>query len=93
MAASKQLLWKRKGEEGSSKGGKGKEVENKGKGTVPKFQTCGKRMLQKQESLFYVPPARTYQLAMPKQRSEASRGGQEEESSKRPGIYAECRGG
>ena len=42
VTASKQLLWKRKREERSSKGGKGKEVEKKGKGTVLKCQTCGK---------------------------------------------------
>ena len=29
-------------EEGSSKGGKGKEVDNKGKGNIPKCKTCGK---------------------------------------------------
>jgi hypothetical protein len=42
VAASRQLFWKRKREEGTSKGGKGKKVDNKGKGTIPKCKTCGK---------------------------------------------------
>jgi hypothetical protein len=42
VAASRQLLWKRKREEGSSKRGKGNEVDHKCKGTIPKCMTCGK---------------------------------------------------
>ena len=41
MSAWRQLTWKRKREEGSSKGKKDKEV-NKGKSTIPKCETCGK---------------------------------------------------
>jgi hypothetical protein len=42
VVASRQLLWKHKREEGISKGGKGKEVDYKGKVTIPKCKTCGK---------------------------------------------------
>ena len=41
VSASRQLLWKRNREEGSSKGKRDKEV-NKGKSTIPKCETCGK---------------------------------------------------
>jgi hypothetical protein len=36
MAVNRQLLWKRKREEGSSKGGKDKEIDHKSKGTILK---------------------------------------------------------
>jgi hypothetical protein len=41
VTASRQLTWKRKRDEGSSKGRKDKEV-NKGKSTISKCETCGK---------------------------------------------------
>ena len=41
VSASRQLLWKRKREEGNSKGKKDKEV-NKGKSTILECETCGK---------------------------------------------------